>query len=37
MIGTNMLHEGLSRIWSHPRRRLPKIDVMERLVRWTPA
>jgi hypothetical protein len=36
-IETNMLHEGLSRIWSHPRRRLPKVDVMERLARWAPG
>jgi len=30
-----MLHEGLSRIWSHPRCRLPKTEVMERLKRWS--
>lgn len=36
-VGTAMLHEGLSRIWNHPRRRLPKSEVMERLQRWTPA
>ena len=28
------LHEGLSRIWNHPRRRLPKNDVTARLQRW---
>jgi len=31
-----MLHEGLSRIWNHPRKRLPKNDVMARLQRWAP-
>jgi hypothetical protein len=36
-IGTAMLHEGLERIWNHPRRRLPKADVMERLKRWAPS
>lgn len=36
-VGTAMLHEGLSRIWNHPRRRLPKAEVMERLQRWSPA
>ena len=35
--GPAMLHEGLSRIWNHPRRRLPKGEVMERLQRWAPA
>lgn len=34
-IGPAMLHEGLSRIWNHPRRRLPKSEVMERLERWS--
>lgn len=33
-IGVAMLHEGLSRIWNHPRRRLPRAEVMERLERW---
>lgn len=28
------LHEGLSRIWNHPRRRLPKNEVSARLRRW---
>lgn len=36
-VGAAMLHEGLSRIWNHPRRRLPKAEVMERLQRWSPA
>ncbi|MCE2947345.1 MAG: hypothetical protein ACK515_11170 [bacterium] len=31
------LHEGLSRIWNHPRRRLPKPEVMARLQRWAPG
>lgn len=35
-IGTATLHEGLSRIWNHPRRRLPRADVMARLQRWSP-
>lgn len=33
-VGPAMLHEGLSRIWSHPRRRLPKHEVTTRLQRW---
>jgi predicted nucleic acid-binding protein len=36
-VGAAMLHEGLSRIWNHPRRRLPKAEVMERLQRWSPT
>jgi hypothetical protein len=36
-VGPAMLHEGLSRIWNHPRRRLPKAEVMNRLQRWSPA
>jgi hypothetical protein len=36
-VGGTMLHEGLSRIWNHPRRRLPKSEVMERLERWSPS
>lgn len=36
-VGTATLHEGLSRIWAHPRRRLPKAEVMERLQRWSPG
>lgn len=36
-ISTAMLHEGLERIWNHPRRRLPKAEVMERLKRWAPS
>lgn len=36
-VGDAMLHEGLSRIWNHPRRRLPKSEVMERLERWSPS
>lgn len=32
-----MLHEGLERIWNHPRRRLPKTEVMLRLQRWAPS
>jgi predicted nucleic acid-binding protein len=35
-VGPAMLHEGLSRIWNHPRKRLPKNEVMERLQRWAP-
>jgi hypothetical protein len=34
-VGASTLHEGLSRIWNHPRRRLPKSEVMERLQRWS--
>ncbi|EGJ12166.1 type II toxin-antitoxin system VapC family toxin [Rubrivivax benzoatilyticus] len=34
-VGAATLHEGLSRIWNHPRRRLPKAEVMERLQRWS--
>lgn len=33
---TSALHEGLSRIWNHPRQRLPKAEVMARLQRWSP-
>ncbi len=33
-VSTATLHEGLSRIWNHPRRRLPKNDVTARLQRW---
>ena len=33
--GTALLHEGLSRIWQHPRQRLPKSEVLERLQRWS--
>ncbi|MCU0813208.1 MAG: hypothetical protein MUC32_02380 [Burkholderiaceae bacterium] len=36
-VGPAMLHEGLSRIWNHPRRRLPKSEVVERLQRWSAA
>lgn len=36
-VGAAMLHEGLSRIWNHPCRRLPKAEVMERLHRWAPS
>jgi predicted nucleic acid-binding protein len=36
-VGAAMLHEGLLRIWNHPRRRLPKGEVMERLRRWSPG
>lgn len=36
-VGSAVLHDGLSRIWNHPRRRLPKSEVMERLQRWSPA
>jgi len=35
-VGTSTLHEGLSRVWNHPRQRLPKAEVMERLHRWSP-
>lgn len=34
-IGTAMLQEGLSRIWNHPRCRLPKVEVAARLQRWS--
>lgn len=34
-IGAAMLNEGLSRIWNHPRCRLPKAEVAARLQRWT--
>lgn len=33
-VGPAMLHEGLSRIWNHPRQRLPKAEIKERLWRW---
>lgn len=33
-VGAATLREGLERIWNHPRRRLPKAEVMERLQRW---
>ena len=36
-VGTSALHEGLSRIWNHPRQRLPKAEVMERFQRWSPG
>jgi hypothetical protein len=36
-ISVATLHEGLSRIWNHPRRRLPKPEVMARLQRWAPG
>jgi len=36
-VSTATLHDGLSRIWHHPRRRLPKAEVMGRLQRWLPA
>lgn len=36
-VHTDSLFEGLSRIWNHPRRRLPKAEVMERLQRWSSA
>ena len=35
-IGPAVLHEGLSRIWNHPRCRLPKQEVSLRLGRWAP-
>lgn len=35
-VSTATLHEGLSRIWNHPRRRLPRNDVTARLQRWLP-
>jgi hypothetical protein len=34
-VSTATLHEGLSRIWNHPRRRLSKNDVTARLLRWS--
>lgn len=34
-VSASTLHDGLSRIWNHPRRRLPKSEVMERLQRWS--
>lgn len=36
-VGVATLHEGLSRIWNHPRRRLPRAEVMARLQRWSPG
>lgn len=33
-VGTALLHEGLDRIWNHPRCRLPKAEVIARLDRW---
>lgn len=36
-IGTAVLHEGLSRIWNHPRCRLPRTDVTTRLLSWDPT
>lgn len=35
-ISVSMLHEGLIRIRNHPRCRLPKLEVADRLQRWTP-
>lgn len=34
VVGPAVLHEGLSRIWNHPRCRLPKQEVVVRLERW---
>ena len=34
-VGPAKLHDGLSRIWNHPRCRLPKGEVTSRLQRWT--
>lgn len=34
-VGTAMLHEGLTRIWNHPRCRLPQGEVRARLQRWS--
>lgn len=36
-IGTTLLHEGLTRISSHPRSRLPHVEVRARLQRWMPS
>ncbi len=36
-VSTATLHEGLSRIWNHPRQRLPRAEVMRRLQGWSPA
>lgn len=33
-VGPATLHDGLSRIWNHPRCRLPKGEVTARLQRW---
>lgn len=35
-IGPAALHDGLSRIWNHPRCRLPRHEVAVRLQRWAP-
>ncbi|MDH2236279.1 hypothetical protein N5K27_08230 [Pigmentiphaga sp. GD03639] len=35
-VDSSMLHEGLSRIWNHPRKRLPKGEVLRRLECWAP-
>jgi hypothetical protein len=36
-VGAQVLHEGLSKIWNHPRRRLPKAEVEVRLTTWAEA
>jgi hypothetical protein len=36
-IGTTLLHEGLTRISSHPRSRLSTSEVRARLQRWSPT
>jgi hypothetical protein len=36
-IGTTLLHEGLTRISSHPRSWLPTSEVRARLQRWSPT
>lgn len=36
-VGTNVLHEGLTRISNHPRSRLPLGEVRVRLQRWSPG
>lgn len=36
-VGAAMLHEGLSRIANHPRSRLPRAEIANRLQRWSTA
>lgn len=36
-VGASILHEGLTRISSHPRCRLPRDEIRARLQRWSPG
>lgn len=36
-VGATLLHEGLTRIFNHPRSRLPHAEVRLRLQRWSPT